>query len=122
MAGFTFVIAELSDTGITSHLATSLADLAKGSVFSGWTTKPSKNATDAQQEAVYQVVFLGSLVVAVVLPVYRAEYLFGFVLSMTFTSGGVLSLIVASFVALVSSVGSPALPASFAEHGGAIED
>lgn len=41
-------------------------------------------------------------VVGVILPVYRAEYVLGFVLGLTYTFGPVLPLVIASGVALVS--------------------
>ena len=48
--------------------------------------------------------FLGLFLLAVVLPIYRAEYIFGFVVGMTFTFGGVLPVLVAGVVAAVSAL------------------
>lgn len=48
--------------------------------------------------------FIGLFVLALALPVYRAEYVAGFVTGMTFTFGGVLPLLVAMVVAVVSFV------------------
>lgn len=45
---------------------------------------------------------VGFLVLAVALPVYRVEYITGFVVGMTFTFGGVLPLLVALVVAAIS--------------------
>ncbi|MFD2365935.1 hypothetical protein [Pseudoduganella sp. GCM10020061] len=47
-------------------------------------------------------VFLGAFAVALVVPVYRAEYLLGFVLGMTFTFGAVLPLIIGAVIAVFS--------------------
>ena len=46
--------------------------------------------------------FFGLVLLAVVLPIYRIEYIFGFVTGMTFTFGGVLPALVALVVAAVS--------------------
>jgi hypothetical protein len=51
-----------------------------------------------------QGMFLGLLVMSLLLPVYRAEYLFGFVLGMIQTVGGVLPTIIALVLALISFV------------------
>jgi hypothetical protein len=55
-------------------------------------------------EVVTSVAFFGLFVCAAALPVYRAEYLLGFVGGMTFAFGGVLPLIVAAVFALISLV------------------
>lgn len=49
-------------------------------------------------------VMLAILVASVLFPVYRAEYLFGFVLGMTFVFGPVLPALVASVPMLISAV------------------
>ena len=49
-------------------------------------------------------VMLGILAGSVVLPAYRAEYVFGFVLGMTFVFGPVLPAIVACVPMLISTV------------------
>lgn len=59
----------------------------------------SFGATDITSAA-----FLGLFVCGVVLPVYRVEYLLGFVVGMTATFGGVLPLLVALVVATMSFV------------------
>ena len=46
--------------------------------------------------------FLGLFLIAVALPVYRAEYVLGFVMGMTFTFGGVLPALVATVFATIS--------------------
>ena len=55
-------------------------------------------------EAISTYLFLGMFLAAALLPVYRAEYLLGFVLSMTFTFGAGLPTIVGSLVAAVSAI------------------
>ena len=47
--------------------------------------------------------FLGMFVLALLLSVYRAECLLGFVLGMTFTFGAVLPTIIGSIIAMVSA-------------------
>ena len=56
------------------------------------------------QEAIASYLFLGLLWVAVLIPVYRAEYILGFILGMTFTFGAILPTIVASLVAAISAI------------------
>lgn len=60
-------------------------------------------------------IFLAVLVAGLLLPLYRAEWMFGFVLGMTFVFGPVLSLMAASIAAGVSAISSllirPALAA-----------
>jgi len=53
-------------------------------------------------ESITTAMFVGLFVCGLVLPVYRAEYTFGFVVGMTVTFGGVIPLLVASVVAAVS--------------------
>jgi len=50
------------------------------------------------------VVFFGLFVLALLVPLYRVEFLAGFVLGMTLTFGPVLPLLIASFVALASLI------------------
>jgi hypothetical protein len=50
------------------------------------------------------VVFVGLFVCALLLPVYRAEYLLGFVLGMTVTFGAVLPFFIALIFAAFSFV------------------
>lgn len=49
------------------------------------------------------IIFLGLVLTGLVLPVYRAEYLFGFVLGMAFTFGAVLPTLVGLVAALLSA-------------------
>ncbi len=49
-------------------------------------------------------IFLGILLTGLVLPVYRGEYVLGFVLGMTFTFGAMLPTLAAAFVATVSAI------------------
>jgi hypothetical protein len=55
-------------------------------------------------ETVASSLFLGTFVLAVLLPVYRSESLLGFVLGMTFAFGAVLPMLIGSVVAAVSAV------------------
>lgn len=48
--------------------------------------------------------FFGLLLLAAVLPVYRVEYIFGFVVGMTFTFGAVLPVLIAVVVAALSAL------------------
>ena len=48
--------------------------------------------------------FIGLIALSIVLPVFRVEYIFGFVVGMSYTFGGVLPLIVASVLGFVSFV------------------
>jgi len=52
--------------------------------------------------AVSSGLFFGLFVLAAALPIYRAEYILGFVVGMTFTFGAVIPLLVACVLALVS--------------------
>ncbi len=54
--------------------------------------------------AISSNMFLGALVIALFLPVYRAECVLGFVLGMTFTFGAVLPTIVGSVIAAISAL------------------
>lgn len=54
--------------------------------------------------AITSGLFFGLFVIAVVLPIYRVEYIFGFVVGMTFTFGAVLPVLVAVVVAAVSAL------------------
>ncbi len=54
-------------------------------------------------ETVAEFLFLGMFLLALLLPIYRAECLLGFVLGMTFTFGVVLPTIIGSVIAAVSA-------------------
>lgn len=58
-------------------------------------------------EAVTSALFFSLLALAVLLPIFRAEYLLGFVLGMTFVFGAVLPTLIASIFALVSALLHP---------------
>ena len=45
-------------------------------------------------ESLTGTLFMGLLLIALILPVYRVEYVFGFVVGMTYTFGGVLPVLV----------------------------
>ena len=49
-------------------------------------------------------IFLGILLFGLVLPVYRGEYVLGFVLGMSFTFGAMLPTFAAAFIAVVSAI------------------
>jgi hypothetical protein len=55
-------------------------------------------------ETIAATLFLGMFVLALFLPVYRAECVLGFVLGMTFTFGVVIPLVLGSILAVVSAV------------------
>ncbi len=55
-------------------------------------------------ETVSSYLFLGMILLAVLFPVYRAEYVLGFVLGMTFTFGAVLPTAIGTMIALVSVI------------------
>lgn len=54
--------------------------------------------------AITSGLFVGLFLLAAVLPIYRVEYIFGFVVGMTFTFGAVLPFLVALVVAAVSAL------------------
>jgi len=62
-------------------------------------------AFELNATAVMNAAAVGFLVLALAFPVYRAEYITGFVVGMTFTFGGVLPLLVALVVAAISFAG-----------------
>lgn len=55
-------------------------------------------------ESMTSYAFFGTILLALLLPAYRAECLLGFVLGMAWTFGGVLPAIVGSVIATVSAV------------------
>ena len=55
-------------------------------------------------ETITEYLFMGVLLLALLLPVYRAECVLGFVLGMTFTFGAILPTLVASVIAAFSAV------------------
>lgn len=57
-----------------------------------------------RESAVLSAMFFGLPLIAALLPVYRAEYVLGFALGLTYTFGPVLPLVIASGVALVSAL------------------
>jgi hypothetical protein len=60
--------------------------------------------------------FLGVSVIALVLPIYRAENVLGFVLGMTFTFGAVLPTAVGSVVAMLSAASHRLVRHTFARR------
>lgn len=59
---------------------------------------------EAGVSALTSSLFFGLFVLSAMLPIYRIEYIFGFVVGMTFTFGGVLPVLVALVVAAVSAL------------------
>ena len=55
-------------------------------------------------ETITEYLFMGVLLLALLLPVYRAECVLGFVLGMTFTFGAILPTLVASVIAAFSAL------------------
>ena len=55
-------------------------------------------------EIITEYLFMGMLLLALLLPVYRAECVLGFVLGMTFTFGAILPTLVASVIAAFSAL------------------
>ena len=55
-------------------------------------------------ETITEYLFMGVLLLALLLPVYRAECVLGFVLGMTFTFGAILPTVVASVIAAFSAL------------------
>lgn len=53
-------------------------------------------------QTITSVMFIGLFALALALPVYRAEYITGFLIGMTVTFGAILPLIVAAVVAVLS--------------------
>jgi hypothetical protein len=54
-------------------------------------------------EAIASYLFLGMFLLALLLPVYRAECVLGFVLAMTFTFGAVLPTLIACVISIISA-------------------
>lgn len=54
--------------------------------------------------AVSSTMFFGVLALALVLPLYRAENVLGFILGMAFTFGGVLPVLIGSLIAAIAAV------------------
>jgi hypothetical protein len=55
-------------------------------------------------ETVASYLFIGMLLMGVLIQVYRPEYVFGYILGLTFTFGAVLPTLVASVVAAMSAI------------------
>jgi hypothetical protein len=55
-------------------------------------------------EALSSALFLGAFALAVLLRIYRAECVLGFVLAMSYTFGGVLPILIATVIASVSAL------------------
>lgn len=55
-------------------------------------------------EIIPSYLFFGMLLLALILPIFRAEYLLGFILGMSFTFGAVLPTLIGSIVATLSAL------------------
>ena len=55
-------------------------------------------------ETLSSYLFFGMLLVALIFPVYRGEYILGFILGMTFTFGAILPTIISFIIAFLSIV------------------
>ncbi len=53
-------------------------------------------------EATTSTLFFGMILLAVVIPLYKAEYILGFVLGMTLVFGAILPMLIASIIAVIS--------------------
>jgi hypothetical protein len=95
------VIIHSSANGVAPRLPTGVIYGFCGSLLSGVLLSV---AFVNGHDAVASYMFLGALVIALVLPIYRAEYVLGFVLGMTFSFGAVLPAFVGSAIAAVSAV------------------
>lgn len=82
--------------GLTSILVGCLAALVFGLLLSYFFTTGNENGS--------ATLFFGMLVLAVILPIYRAECLLGFILGMTFTFGAVLPMFIGTIVATLSAL------------------
>ncbi|MDX1673276.1 MAG: hypothetical protein R3314_00635 [Longimicrobiales bacterium] len=71
-------------------------------------------AFTAGYDSTSSLLFFGVLASGLVLPVYRAEYIFGFVLGMTFVFGSVLPLIAACVAAAISAAAGFVIRPAFA--------
>ena len=90
-----------SETGAPSRLPSSIvAGFAGALLFSALLAASFTSG----HESISSFMFQGMFVLAVLLPVYRAECLLGFVLGMTFTFGAILPTAIGSLVAAFSAV------------------
>ena len=81
---------------LASIVVGGVASLIFGILLSFFFTNGNENITS--------YLFFGMLLLALILPIYRAECLLGFVLGMTFTFGAVLPAFIGSIVAAVSAL------------------
>lgn len=88
--------AALDSRATTRSVAAFAGSLLVGAALSASFTMGYESASSA--------IFLAALAAGLVLPTYRAEYIFGFVCGMTFVLGAVLPTIAASIGAAISAV------------------
>ena len=81
---------------LASIVVGGVASLIFGILLSFFFTNGNENIT--------AYLFFGMLLLALILPIYRAECLLGFVLGMTFTFGAVLPAFIGSIVAALSAL------------------
>lgn len=101
------VLGWLASRVVSRRIASERGTFAKAvSAFSGALLLGAalSAAFAAHHEAVTFGLFLATLAAGLALRTYRAEYVFGFVLGMTFVFGSVLPTIVASVAAAISAV------------------
>ncbi len=55
-------------------------------------------------ETLSSYLFFGMLLIALIFPVYRGEYILGFILGMTFTFGAILPTIISLIIAILSMI------------------
>lgn len=89
-------VASRAGTSIRSALMGAIGALCFGVLLSVFFSLGNDQVTGAMFESLF--------LIALFTPIYRAEYLLGFVLGMAYTFGGVLPSIVGSFVALIAMV------------------
>ncbi len=82
--------------GLTRIVVVGLGALIFGLLLSYFFTTGNENGS--------ATLFFGMLALALILPIFRAEYLLGFILGMTFTFGAVLPTFIGAIVATLSAL------------------
>ena len=96
-----FLAGRLLRRATTTRAAKTLAAAACGALVAGIALSLAFVSGDADAPA---YVLLGVILVGLVLPIYRSEYVLGFVLGMSITFGPILPALVATVIAAVSAV------------------
>ncbi|WP_267220920.1 hypothetical protein [Dyella silvae] len=89
-------LASQAGSSMRHALSGFIAALCFGVLLSVFFTLGNEQVTGAMFESLF--------LIALVVPIYRAEYLMGFVLGMAYTFGGVLPSIIGSVMALITMV------------------